>query len=51
MLVGMRGAGKTTMGKAAASHLGFAFLDMDDALIASTGEASCQAIVEKFGVS
>jgi shikimate kinase len=36
-LVGMMGAGKTTLGKALAQRLGYAFLDVDRMLVEKTG--------------
>ena len=36
-LVGLPGAGKSTLGKALARHLGYAFVDADQFLVARTG--------------
>ncbi|KAJ9055495.1 hypothetical protein DSO57_1003571 [Entomophthora muscae] len=37
VVIGMRGAGKTTLGKSAAKSLGLAFLDLDDHFETATG--------------
>ena len=49
-LVGMRGSGKTHMGRAAAARLGWAFVDLDDELETQEG-MKCSAIVEAHGWS
>ena len=39
VLVGARGAGKTTIGRLLAEQLGLRFVDGDDAVVAATGQA------------
>jgi pentafunctional AROM polypeptide len=50
VLVGMRGVGKTTMGKVAAQHLDFSFIDMDDYFETQT-QTKIPEFVEKNGWS
>eukprot|EP00924_Labyrinthula_sp_SR-Ha-C_P016537 maker-scaffold_6-snap-gene-6.15-mRNA-1 protein AED:0.03 eAED:0.04 QI:0/0.25/0/0.8/0.5/0.4/5/0/771 len=48
ILVGMRGAGKTTIGKYLSNYLDFAFIDLDDELEKQVG-TSISNLVEKKG--
>jgi shikimate kinase len=48
VLVGLMGAGKTTVGKRCAEHLGRAFVDTDDVVEAATG-VSVAEIFERDG--
>jgi shikimate kinase len=47
-LIGYRGTGKTTLGRALAQHLGWQFVDMDDTLSAESG-ASIVKLVRRQG--
>jgi len=49
VVVGMRGAGKTTMSRVAAKHLGFECVDMDDEMVKANEGKSVQAIVAELG--
>ena len=49
VLVGMRGAGKTTLGKIAASELGCSFVDLDDIMEERNGGKSCGDIIGEAG--
>lgn len=42
VLIGMMGAGKTTVGRLAAARLGWAFWDNDEALFRATGKSAAQ---------
>jgi shikimate kinase len=42
VLIGMMGAGKTTVGRLVASRLGWVFWDNDEALLAATGKTAAQ---------
>lgn len=46
-LIGMMGAGKTTVGKILAYHLGYRFLDTDDVITQSTGKSINQIFAEE----
>lgn len=48
ILIGMPGAGKSTVGRALAKHLGFAFRDTDDDLV-SKAHMSLQEIMDNKG--
>ena len=45
-LVGLRGSGKTTLGRALAARLGWAFADGDDLLAAHTGRDAAKFLTE-----
>ena len=45
-LVGFMGAGKTTVGRALAGHLGFAFLDLDELISAHSGKSVSDIFAE-----
>lgn len=45
VIVGMRGAGKTTMGRAAAEAFGWGHVDVDDALMERNGGKTCKEII------
>jgi len=47
-LIGFMGAGKTTVGRALARHLGYDFYDLDELISAQTGK-SVQQIFADFG--
>lgn len=47
LIIGMRGAGKTTTGRSAASDLGWQFLDLDDHLERSAGRRIPEIIKEE----
>ena len=49
VLMGMMGAGKTTVGRALAHELGVAYADNDDALVARTGQTAA-AFAQDHGV-
>ena len=49
VLVGMRGVGKTFLGKAAAATLDWPFIDLDDELVARSGGRSCADVVALEG--
>jgi shikimate kinase len=49
-LVGFMGAGKTTVGRALADHLGYAFFDLDELITARAGK-SVQEIFAELGES
>jgi shikimate kinase len=42
VLIGMMGAGKTTVGRLVAARLGWAFWDNDEALLRATGKSAAQ---------
>lgn len=46
-LIGMMGAGKTTVGQILANHLGYRFLDTDDIITQSTGRSINQLFAEE----
>lgn len=46
-LIGMMGAGKTTVGQLLAEHLGYRFLDTDDVITKSSGRSINQLFVEE----
>lgn len=48
VLVGMMGAGKTTVGRRLAQRLGLPFVDADDAIVEAAG-MSIEEIFERFG--
>ena len=48
ILIGMRGSGKTTLGKRLSEHLRRPFIDLDAVLEQEVGE-SCKAYVERMG--
>ena len=45
VIIGMRGAGKSTLGKVAASALGFSFLDMD-VVLEKEVVSECRALTD-----
>ena len=47
-LVGMAGAGKSSIGKQLADHLGFSFID-SDLLIETEYQESLQQVLDRFG--
>ena len=47
-LIGMAGAGKSSIGKKLADHLGFSFID-SDLLIEAEHQESLQRVLDKFG--
>ena len=47
-LIGMAGAGKSSIGKKLADHLGFSFID-SDLLIETEHQESLQRVLDKFG--
>ncbi len=49
LLIGPRGAGKTTVGRLLASSLKLAFIDLDDTALALTGANSIQVVFETAG--
>ena len=49
LLIGPRGAGKTTVGRLLASSLNLAFIDLDDTALALTGAKSIQDVFETAG--
>lgn len=49
LLIGMRGAGKTTVGKIAATRLGWEFIDLDDRVLASLGGTSVRDVFAQRG--
>ncbi|KAJ2744669.1 hypothetical protein GGI20_002766 [Coemansia sp. BCRC 34301] len=49
VFIGMRGAGKSTLGRAAASALGLAFVDMDAYLEQKVGKAIPEVIAQEDG--
>ncbi|MBI1243066.1 shikimate kinase [Umezakia ovalisporum] len=50
-LIGMMGAGKTTVGKLLANHLSYKFLDTDDIITQSTGRSINQLFAEEGEVA
>jgi shikimate kinase len=46
-LVGMMGAGKTTVGKLLAQHLGYGFVDTDDVIAQAAGRSITQLFAEE----
>jgi shikimate kinase len=46
VLIGMMGAGKTTVGRLVAARLGWAFWDNDEALLKATGKSAAQMQTE-----
>ncbi len=46
-LVGMMGAGKTTVGRALAEHLGYPYLDSDEQVERATGQTVAQIFEER----
>ncbi len=48
VLIGLRGAGKTSVGKALAARLGWEFVDSDD-LVTEAAGATIREIFERFG--
>jgi shikimate kinase len=49
ILIGLRGSGKTTIGRAVASQLSIPFQDLDDATTAILGAGSVSEAFTKFG--
>ena len=49
-LIGMAGAGKSTIGRVLAKRLGYAFIDVDSLITGKTG-MSLQALIDKHGDS
>ena len=49
LLIGPRGAGKTTVGRLLASSLNLAFIDLDETALALTGAKSIQDVFETAG--
>ena len=49
-LIGIMGAGKTTVGQLLAKHLGYGFLDTDSVITQSAGRSINQLFAEEGGV-
>ena len=49
-LVGLRGSGKTTVGRALAGRLALAFSDLDDEVALIAGAPSAGAVIEELGL-
>lgn len=49
VLIGLRGAGKTTLGRLLAARSGVPFIDLDDRAIAGSGHASVSAMFRAAG--
>ncbi len=47
VLVGMMGAGKTTVGRMVADHLGWGYLDSDEQVMAATGRSVAELFTEQ----
>jgi shikimate kinase len=49
LLIGPRASGKTSVGRALAERLGFAFVDLDDAVLARLRRESVRAVWDELG--
>mmetsp|Transcript_4296 Transcript_4296/g.6352 ORF Transcript_4296/g.6352 Transcript_4296/m.6352 type:complete len:917 (+) Transcript_4296:3-2753(+) len=49
VVVGMRGAGKSSLGLVGAESVGYNFVDMDDFIEDANGGLSCGELIERFG--
>ena len=49
VLVGMMGAGKTTVGRMVADQLGWGYLDSDEQVMAATGRSVAELFSERRG--
>ena len=49
VLIGLRGSGKTTLGRLLAARLGAPFIDLDDRTVAGSGHASVSAMFRAQG--
>lgn len=49
VLIGLRGSGKSTLGRALAERLNQTFVDLDDLTPIELGESTCAAAIQKHG--
>jgi shikimate kinase len=50
-LVGLRGAGKTVVGRLVAERTGFAFIDLDERIAEAAGAGHSGEVIERFGLA